>query len=698
MTTQSAQPPFAQIHPRELEIHGDVRIDNYHWLRNRDDTSVIEYLTAENEYTDACMKHTKSLQETLFEEMKGRIQETDSSAPVRIDDYEYYWRTEEGKQYAIRCRRAVGSDTEEVLLDENEMAAIHNYFSLGNFVVSPDHRLLAYTADTSGGESYALYVKDLTTGELIEDGRQSGRVGLYYGLAWANDSQTLFYVTHDEAIRPDKVNRYHLGQPREQDALVFHDPDESYFVSIRKTRSQSYLLIQTRSKLTSEVWSISLDTSDDSEPVVIQPRVQGIEYIVDQCVYQGQDMFLISTNWKAQNFRLMIAPVSSPSMDNWQELIAHRPDVKIDRIESFQSFIALHERSNGLQQIRIMQISQDAQADSFTANEHLIEMPEPVYTLRPGDNPTFDTPALRFVYSSLTTPPSVYDYDTSTRTRTLRKRDAVLGGYDAANYQTDRLFATADDGAEIPISLVYRKDLFNADAPNLVHLYGYGSYGASIDPSFSSTRISLLDRGFVFAIAHIRGGGTMGRHWYETGKFLTKKNTFTDFIACAEHLVTLGYTTPAKMAMVGRSAGGLLMGAVLNMRPDLFGAVVADVPFVDVVTTMLDPSIPLTVTEWEEWGNPNDATYYAYMKSYSPYDNVETKAYPPILVTAGLNDPRVQYWEPAKWVAKLRRTKTDANPLLMKTNMSAGHGGASGRYDFLKEIAFEIAFLVDVMD
>ena len=678
--TSSGRPPVASVKPYVQTTHGHTRVDDYYWLRQRDNPEVIAYLNAENRHTDAVMRHTRGLQRRLFREMKGRIKENDLSVPERVDDYFYYTRTVEGAQYRVHCRKRGGLDApEEILLDENELAAGKDYFRLGVFNVSPDHNLLAYSVDDAGDETYTIHVKDLRTGTLLPD-----RVpNTYYEVAWANDNQTLFYNTLDAAKRPYRIYRHRLGTDATSDVLVHHEPDERFFVQIERTRSDRFLLLTLKSSITSEAWYLDADTPEGVF-TVIQPRQQGMEYTVD---HHGDDFYIV-TNDNAVNFKLVKAPVAAPSKGNWVEVIPYRPTVKIDGVDAFKNHMAVYERDNGLPTLRIMDLS--------GGGEYGVDFPEPVYTYRAIGNPEFDTNTLRFTYASLVTPPSVFDYNVKTRTRELMKQDEVLGGYDPSQYVSERVFATASDGTQVPISLVYRRD-FVKDGTRPALLDGYGSYGFARDPYFSSQRLSLLDRGFVFAIAHIRGGGDLGRPWYEDGKFLHKKNTFTDFIACAEYLIAEGYTSPDRLAITGGSAGGLLMGAVTNMRPDLFKAVVARVPFVDVINTMLDPTIPLTVIEYEEWGNPNDKAYYDYMLSYSPYDNVTAKAYPNLLITAGLNDPRVQYWEPAKWTAKLRSLKTDDNWLLLKTNMGAGHGGASGRYDALKETAFQYAFMLDVL-
>jgi len=673
-------PPVAKAEPHQQSIHGETRVDNYHWLRERGSSEVIEYLEAENAYTEAAMAPTKPLQEALYEEMLGRIKETDIDVPVRMDDFYYYSRTEEGKQYRIHCRKKSSLEAaEEIILDQNELAKGKDYFRLGVFEVSPDHRLLAYSSDTDGSETYTLRVKNLETGELLADEISN----TYYSVEWANDNRTLFYNILDEAKRPYKLFRHVLGADPAQDDLVLHEADDAFFLGLSKTRSKKYLLAGLKSNTTTEIRYLDAGRPEEAFTVMV-PRTQDMEYYA---AHHGEQ-FLIRTNHEAKNFRVITAPVSDPTLENWREMIPHREDVLLERLSVFENHLVVHERENGLERIRI--------STTDNSDVHHIKFDEPVYSLGGSSNPEFKTQQLRFVYNSLTTPRSVFDYGMSARTRELKKQYEVLGGYDPSQYQSERIFATASDGVKVPISLVYKKGLAK-DGGNPLFLYGYGSYGYSIDPNFSSNRLSLLDRGFVYAIAHIRGGEVMGRKWYDDGKLLHKRNTFTDFIACAEHLIAEKYTDPQKLVIQGGSAGGLLMGAVLNMRPDLFQAAIAAVPFVDVVNTMLDASIPLTVTEYEEWGNPNEPEFYNYIKSYSPYDNVEAKDYPHLLVTAGLNDPRVQYWEPAKWTAKLRAHKTDSNRLLLKTKMSAGHGGPSGRYERLREKAFEYAFLFDVL-
>lgn len=673
-----AIPPIAPKQPQVLTNHGDKRIDDYFWMRDSNDPKVIAYLEAENAYTEAMMQHTEPLQSTLYNEMLARIKETDLSVPYRQADYYYYSRTEEGKSYPIHCRKKGSIDgIEEILLDQNELAKGYEYFSLGTFKVSPNHQVLAYSIDTSGAEQYTLFFLDLTTFELYPE----TITDTYFSLAWGNDNCTVFYTKVDSANRPFQLLRHTLGGKSAQDVLIYEEPDESYFLSVGRTRSQAYIIMSLGSKITSEIHYLDANNPNDNFQV-IHPRQQGMEYDLEH----HKDYFYIVTNDEAVNFKLVKAPIATPSKENWQLVIAHREDVLLSSVSAFSDYLVISERKAGLPIMRVQKLA--------TGEEQYITFPEPTYAASLGNNPEFNTTKLRFNYTSLITPSSVFDYDMETNERELKKETEVLGGYDRTQYKSEWLLATAPDGTQIPISIVYKKGLEkNGNSP--LFLTGYGSYGASYPASFSSTRLSLLNRGVAIAIAHIRGGGEMGRKWYENGKFLHKKNTFTDFIACAEHLIAQKWTSSARLAISGGSAGGLLMGAVINMRPELFKVVLAAVPFVDVVTTILDTSLPLSAMEWEEWGNPNDKTYYDYMKSYSPYDNVKPQGYPHILIIAGLNDSRVKYWEPAKWTAKLRELKTDNNVLLLKTNMGAGHGGASGRYESLKETAFEYAFVLD---
>jgi oligopeptidase B len=660
-------------------MHGEAWDDPYFWLRERSNPDVIVYLTAENEYTEQALRHTEALQAQIYAEMRGRIKEVDNTVPVQRDDYFYYTRMEQGQQYPIHCRRHGSLDApEELLLDQNQLAQGQRYFQLGVFKVSPNHQLLAYSVDTAGSEIYTIFFKDLATGQLLTDQIANA----YYGVEWANDDRTLFYNTLDDALRPYQAFRHTLGTPQAEDVLVYHEADERFYLNIAKTRGDAYLLITLESTTSTETRFAPAD-QPRADFAVVQPRLPGLEYAV---AHHGAD-FMIVTNDQAQNFKLVAAPVTSPGREHWREIIPHRASVLIDGIDVFERYLVIYERQGGLKRMRI---------DQPSGESHYVEFPEPVYTYTPGPNEHFDTSTLRFSYSSLVTPDSVIDYDMRERRWQLRKQDEIPSGYDPSRYESERIYATAADGARVPISLVYRSDM-RRDGGNPLLLHGYGSYGYNVEPSFDQKRLSLLDRGFIFAIAHIRGGSDMGRAWYDAGKLMHKRNSFTDLIACAEHLIAEGYTSSPRLAISGGSAGGLLVGASVTMRPDLFGAVIAHVPFVDVISTQSDPSIPLVVPEYEQWGNPAIREQYEYMKSYSPYDNVAATRYPHMFVTGGLNDPRVAYWEPAKWVAKLRAYKTDANLLLLRTNMSTGHFGASGRYDELKEVAQEWAFLIDVL-
>ncbi len=681
----TTMPPLAPPRPVELVRHGDTRVDPWYWLRDRHDPAVISYLEAENQYTESVLASTTELQATLFEEIRARVQETDISPPARKGPWEYFTRTFEGAQYASHGRRPAGvpeGTDETVVLDENDLAAGLEYFSLGGLALAPDQSAIAYAFDDDGSELHTLRFRDLASGvdhpDVIE--------GTYYGLAWANDNRTVLYVRPDDAMRPFQVWRHTLGEA--EDVLVFHEADERYFVSVGRTRSGRLILVTTESKLTSEAHL--LDPDDLTAGLrLVEPRTEGLEYGVDHHVAADgtEQLFIVTNADHATNFKVMTASVDSPGRGSWTEFIPHRADVKIDDVDAFAAALVVSEREAGLEQLRVIGLEGEPY-------ERVLAMDDPVYSTWIADNLEFDTDHFRFGYTSLVIPTSAYDEPFRAGTRQLVKRTPVLGGFDPENYTSERLWATAEDGARIPISVVHRRDVpLDGTAPAL--LYGYGSYESSVDPTFSSIRVSLLDRGFVFAIAHIRGGGELGRQWYEQGRLQAKRNTFADFIACAEHLCAAGYTSPDRLGARGGSAGGLLMGAVANLRPDLFRAVVAEVPFVDVVTTMQDVELPLTVTEWEEWGNPlEDPDDYSYMLTYSPYDNVEAKDYPALLVTAGLNDPRVSYWEPAKWVAKLRVTKTDDRTLLLKTEMGAGHGGPSGRYDVWKDEAMVLAFLI----
>jgi oligopeptidase B len=681
--TDSGRDPFAQpvakIAPRADTLHGDVRIDPYYWMRDRENPEVIEYLEAENVYTESMMAHTEELQGELYEEMVARMKETDLTVPERFGDYYYYSRTEEGEQYRIYCRKKGDLEApEEIILDLNELAAGHDYLEMEMRRMSPNHRYLAYAIDTVGSEYYTIYVKDLEKGIVLDDVIP----GFGYTLAWADDNRSVFYTTLDAARRPHRLCRHELGTNPGEDVLIYEEPDEMFWVSITRSRSGEYLFLETSSRTSSEIYYLEAD-HPEGEFELMYPREPEMEYYVD---HTGGRFFLY-TNDDAENFRLMEAPLEDPSRANWREVIPHRNRVKIENMDVFENHVVLYEREEGQRKIHVL--------DHRTGEIHDVPFPEQVYTFWRHRNPEFHTNLLRFTYTSFVTPNSVFDYDLEARERTLMKEYEVRGGYDRTLYDTERCFARAEDDTLVPISIVYRKDMREPGGNPLV-LEGYGAYGISWDPYFSSRRLSLLDRGFIYVFAHVRGGGEKGEAWYDQGKLLNKMNTFTDFISCAEYLIGEGYTTPEQLVAYGGSAGGLLVGAVLNMRPDLFGGALAGVPFVDALNTMLDPTIPLTVLEYDEWGDPNDPEYYFYMKRYSPYDNVVPQDYPPILIEVGLNDSRVQYWEGAKWAAKLRALKTDDNILLLKTEMGAGHLGVSGRYDWIREIAFEYAWLLDL--
>jgi oligopeptidase B len=682
-TTAAAQePPVARTEATRLEIHGDVRIDEYYWLRERENPEVIAYLEAENAYTDAMTAHLEGLRDSLFEEIRGRIKQDDSTVPYRHGAWYYYRRFEDGKQYPIHARKQGSLEApEEILVDANELAEGHDFLSLRADAVSPDHRILAYAADTVGRRFYDVRFKDLRTGELLPD-----QIPAVTGnLAWANDNRTVFYSKQDPlTLRWHQIWRHRLGTAVTEDALVYEEPDETFTTWVFRTKSERYVMIGSAQTLASEYRYLDADRPED-QPTVFLAREREHEYDVDHL----GDHFYIRTNDGARNFRLMRTPVTRTSRENWEEVIPHREDVLVQGFELFRDYLVATERERGLIRLRVR-----PWADPGA--EHYLDFGEPAYLAYVENNREIDSGVLRYGYTSLTTPNSVYDYDMATREKTLLKRDEVLGGFDSRNYETERIQAPARDGEFIPISLVYRTDRFTRDASAPLLLYGYGSYGYSTDAAFDAPLVSLLDRGFVYAIAHVRGGQELGRRWYEDGKLLEKKNTFTDFIDAAEHLVDEGYGDESRLYALGGSAGGLLMGAVVNMRPDLFHGVVAHVPWVDVVTTMLDDDIPLTTSEFDEWGDPKDRDYYDYMLSYSPYDNVTSQSYPNLLVTTGLHDSQVQYWEPAKWVARMRARTTGDPLILLETNMEAGHGGASGRYDRYREIALDWAFLLDL--
>jgi oligopeptidase B len=671
-----------------MATHGHERIDEYYWLRDRSNPGVIEYIEAENRYASEMMKHTEKLQQRLFEEMKGRTSETDETVPATIDGFLYYTRTEKGRQYRIHCRKFEHvDDEEEIVLDENEVAQGSAFFKAGLVKPSPDHTMLMYLADTDGSERHTLFVKDLRTGELLSD-----RIANTHDAEWANDSRTIFYSTMGPEYRPDKVWRHELGRDPKGDELVYHERDPAfYYMEVTKTKSLEYILVTVESATTSEVHYLPADRPM-SELRLFCPRKPGVAYFV----LHWDGRFYIVTNEDAVNFKIMEAPASDHSRGNWKELVPHRERVAIDVsdphpwVELFKGYLVVFERENAQGRIRVYRLKD---MGSYT-----IEFPERLYFVMPVHNPDPTSTKLRVKYWSWTTPTTIYDFDLETRFLDLRKRD-IVPGHNPSMYASEMLFAKARDGTRVPLSVVYRKGL-RKDGSNPCFLYGYGAYGTFewSTSEFDKATLSLLERGFVCAYAHIRGGADMGRAWHREGRVLKKMNSFTDFIACAEHLVKEGYTSPKRIAAFGRSAGGLLMGGISNMRPDLFGVVVAEVPFVDGVTTMLDPSIPLTVGEFEEWGNPATKEHYDYMLQYSPYDNVVAKEYPNMLVTAGFNDSRVQYWEPLKWVAKLRAKKTDDGLVLLRTGMVEGHAGASGRYDHLRYDAFVYAFILDRMD
>src|SRR5438477_2438146 len=675
------RPPAPAQHPTVLTKHGDTRIDPYFWLRQRANPEVVAYLEAENEHTDAAMGATAGLQERLYQEIVARIQPPAVSPATLFKRWWHYVRTVEGLDYEILCRRRESMDApEEVELDVNQLAQGHEYFELGFVERSPDENILAYAVDDTGNELHELRFRDLTSGRDLDYVLD----GVYYGSAWSADSRTFFYVRTDKAMRPHQVWRHLLGTPTSADVLVLQEDDERFELSVELTKSERFIILTSSSQVTSESRYLRSD-EPDGEPVLIEARRPGIEYSVDH----QEESFLILTNDGARNFRLMAAPLDRPGRESWQEVVAERPGVRLNAIDVHAGHVVLGQRSDGLERLEIL--------DSASGELHIVDQPDAAYTAFAGSNPVYESTVMRFFYTSLNAPWSTFDYDMNTRERTLVKEQPVPGGYNRADYVTDRLWATAPDGVLVPLSLVYRRGLLRSGA-NPTMLYGYGAYEIPSDPMFDAARLSLLDRGFVYAIAHVRGGGDMGREWYEEGKFLNKTNSFSDFAACAKELIALGYTAPSHLAIRGRSAGGLLIGAVVNSRPDLFACAVAQVPFVDVLTTMLDESIPLTVNEYEEWGDPNDSEFYDYMKSYSPYDNVHRARYPALLVTAGLHDPRVPSWAPAKWVAKLRPATLSARPILLKTDLGAGHSGPSGRYESWREEAFVSAFVVDQLE
>ena len=673
--------PIAKKISKELSIHGDTRIDNYYWLNERENPEVIKYLTDENTYTKSVLKKTEKFQEDLFLEMKGRIKETDESVPYKDNGYFYYTRYEEGKEYPIYCRKKESLDNqEEIMLDVNKMAKGYDYYNVGGLSVSPDNKLLAYGVDTVSRRKFTIMVKNLETGEIYSDKLE---VTTGYA-AWANDNKTMFYTQKNaETLRAEKIFRHVLGGKQNDDKEIFFESDETFGVAVWRSKSDKYIMISSYSTMSDEYQFIDAN-KPMSEFKIVQKRERGLEYSVSHL----GEYFYIRTNLNAQNFCLMRTHINKTEKENWEIVIPHREEVFLEGIQLFRDYLIVAEREEGLTKFRVRNWK--------TKKEHYVKFDEEVYMAYLSTNPDFDTELLRFGYTSMTTPNSTYDYNLRTQEKELKKQQEVIGDFNPENYETKRLWAKADDGTQVPMSIVYRKGI-KLDGNNPTLLYAYGSYGATMDPYFSSVRLSLLDRGFVYALAHIRGGQYLGRQWYENGKLLKKKNTFTDFNDCAEHLIATKYTNSDKLFAMGGSAGGLLMGAIVNMQPELYKGVVAAVPFVDVVTTMLDENIPLTTGEFDEWGNPKEKEYYDYMLSYSPYDQVKAQNYPAMLVTTGLHDSQVQYWEPAKWVAKLRDMKTDNNMLLLHTNMEAGHGGASGRFEALKEVALEYAFMFNLV-
>jgi oligopeptidase B len=677
-----SNPPIAEKIEQQLIMHGDTRIDFYYWMRDRENPDVIAYLNAENAYLEAKMSHTKDLQEKIFQEMVGRIKQDESSAPFFDDGYYYYSRFEEGGEYPLFCRREGTMDaTEEIILNVPNLAENHSYYRVGTYAVSPDKNMLAFSADTMGRRQHTIYVKNLSTGEITPTGIQNASGDV----VWAADGETLFFTTiNPQTLRYDHVRKYNIitgGEPQD----VYYEPDDTYYyMGVSRTKDKKYLTITCRSSVSNETRILEADN-----PVgtfrVFQPRQADQEYYIEH--HNGK--FYILTNFRAQNFRIMETPANRTGMENWREVIAHRPDVLLENMEVFEDFLVLQERSNALPHLRVI--------NQKNNTEHYIDFAEEAYGASINVNRVIDTDIFRFSYTSLTTPSTIYDYNMNTREQTQVWQQTVLGNFDPENYETRRFFVEARDGQRVPVTIVYSTNI-DLRQPNPLLQYGYGSYGSSANPWFNSNIISLLDRGFIYAIAHIRGGQEMGRQWYEDGKFLNKINTFNDFVDVSEYLIDNNYTTPEMLFASGGSAGGLLMGAVVNMRPELYKGIIAAVPFVDVVTTMLDETIPLTTSEYDEWGNPNDPVYYEYMLSYSPYDQVSQQAYPNLLITSGLHDSQVQFWEPTKWTAKLREYNTGNNVILLQTNMEAGHGGASGRFRRLREVALQYTFLLDLTE
>ncbi len=679
-------PPVAKIIPNTLEKFGDTRIDNYFWLNDRENPDVIDYLNKENAYYKKMTAHTKGFQKELFEEMKSRIKENDESVPYLYNGYYYITRFETGKNYPIYSRKKESlSAKEEILFDCNTLAKGKSYFQLGGLSISPDNKLAVFSTDIVGRRIYDIQVKNLKTGKILAD-----KIEKVSGNAvWANDNQTIFYSSQDEVtLRSDKIFKHKLGTNQADDVLVYFEKDETYNVEVAKSKSRKYLAIESGSTLTTEYRILEAD-NPDGKFRIFQKRVRGLEYSLS---HYGDSFYIMTNKDNATNFKLMKTLETATAKENWTEVVPHREDVLLEDIEIFKDYLVVEERFNGLNSIRIMPWSGEG--------EYYLPFDSETYTAYTGTNVDFDTDILRYSYQSMTTPSSVIDFNMKTKTKEIKKEQQVLSRefgskFDKNNYTEERIWATAKDGTQVPISMVYSKGL-KKDGQNPLLLYAYGSYGHSMDATFSSTRLTLLDRGFIFAIAHIRGGEDLGRQWYEDGKLLKKKNTFTDFIDCSKFVIDKKYTSPEHLYAEGGSAGGLLMGVIVNLAPELYNGIIAQVPFVDVVTTMLDDTIPLTTGEYDEWGNPNSRKYYKYMASYSPYDNVKKQKYPNMYVSTGLHDSQVQYWEPAKWVAKLRNIKTDAAVLFLDTNMVAGHGGASGRFEAIKELAKEYSFLLDL--
>lgn len=686
MSSLKSNAPQAKKIPHTLLTHGDEREDNYYWLRDKEKAETIAYLEEENAYHKDFMQVTEDLQETLFEEIKGRIKEDDQSVPYQKHGYWYYIRYNKGQEHPLYCRKK-GSlqGEEEILINANIEAAKHSFYQIGGLSISPNNQWLAYGVDTVSRRIYTIHFKNLESGEVLtrEIKETTG------SCTWSADSSYVFYTTKDETLRPNKVFRHHFGSKTEgtfEDLEVFHEEDSTFVCSVYKSKSEDFILIGSYSTLSNEFRFIK-SNQPESDFSIIQPRKQDLEYMV---AHFGEYWYIRTNYQQADNFKLMRCPIYKSLCENWEEVIPHREEIFLEGIELFRNYLVIEERKEGLTKIRVKRW--DGSLDYY------LDFGSETYTAGCGINPDFDSENLRYSYSSLTSPNAVMEINMGTQEKQLLKQQEVVGGYDENLYQSERIWADGHDGTKIPMSLVYRKDCFKKEQPQKTLLYAYGSYGHTIEPNFSSTRLSLLDRGFIFVIAHVRGGQYLGRKWYEDGKMLQKRNTFYDYIACAEHLIKEKYTSPKLLCGLGGSAGGLLIGAVINLKPELFHAMIAAVPFVDVVTTMLDESIPLTTGEYDEWGNPNNEEYYQYMKSYSPYDNVKAQDYPALLITTGLHDSQVQYWEPAKWCAKLRETKTDSNPLLLYTNMETGHGGASGRFEALRETAMEYAFLIHLLN